>query len=114
MTPGRVDLKVVANRVRAVRRMVVQLQALAVPSLEEFRADFRSPATAESLLRRAIEALLDVARYLLARATGSGHSNIGELPVSPPRRGWSPTPTCGSVSSRLPDSATGSHISTKR
>ena len=73
MTPGRVDLKVVANRVRAVRRMVVQLQALAVPSLEEFSAEFRNPAAAESLLRRAIEALLvDVARQLLARGHGIG------------------------------------------
>lgn len=79
MTPGQVDLKVVADRARAVRRMVAQLRALPAASLEEFTADFRSPAAAESLLRRAIESLLDMARHLLAKGHGIGALEYREV-----------------------------------
>ena len=79
MTPGRVDLKVVADRTGAVRRMVAQLQALPTGSLEEFAADFRNAAAAESLLRRTIESLLDAARHLLARGYGIGALEYREI-----------------------------------
>ena len=79
MTPGRVDLKVVADRARATRRMVAQLRALPAASLAEFTADFRNPAAAESLLRRAIESLLDMARHLLAKGHGIGALEYREI-----------------------------------
>jgi uncharacterized protein YutE (UPF0331/DUF86 family) len=79
MTPGRVDLKVVADRTRAVRRLVTQLRALPAASLEEFTSDFRNPSAAESLLRRAIESLLDVARHLLAKGHGIGALEYCEI-----------------------------------
>jgi uncharacterized protein YutE (UPF0331/DUF86 family) len=70
MTGGPLDLKIVGDRLRIVRRCVQGLRRLPAGSPGEFAADFRSPAAAESLLRRAIEALLDTARHLLARAHG--------------------------------------------
>jgi uncharacterized protein YutE (UPF0331/DUF86 family) len=79
MTPGRVDLKVVANRTSAVRRMLSQLRQLPTGSQEEFAADFRSAAAAESLLRRTIESLLDATRHLLAKGHGIGALEYREV-----------------------------------
>jgi hypothetical protein len=41
-------------------------------TLAEFTGDRRNPAAAESLIRRAIEALFDVTRHLLAKGFGLG------------------------------------------
>jgi uncharacterized protein YutE (UPF0331/DUF86 family) len=79
VTRGRVDLKVVGDRVRAVRGMVGRLQGIPAGSLSEFTADFRNPAAAESLLRRAIESLLDAARHLLAKGHGVGTLEYREI-----------------------------------
>jgi uncharacterized protein YutE (UPF0331/DUF86 family) len=72
MTPGRVDLKVVTGRLDIAAACVRELRALPASSLEEFEADARNPAAAESFLRRGLEALLDAARHLLAKAHGVG------------------------------------------
>lgn len=70
MTPGPVDLKIVGDRLRSVRLYLGELDRLPAGSLTEFTGDFRNPASAESFLRRAIEALLDTARHLLSRGYG--------------------------------------------
>ena len=72
MTPGPVDLKVVGDRLRMARACVDDLRRIPVATLDEFRADWRNPAAADSLLRRAIEALFDAARHLLAKGFGQG------------------------------------------
>jgi uncharacterized protein YutE (UPF0331/DUF86 family) len=48
------------------------LRTIPFESIEQFLADNRNPAAAESLLRRAIESLLDTARHLLAKGFGLG------------------------------------------
>ncbi len=70
MTAGPIDLEVVGDRLSIVRECVDDLKRIPAGSLEVFAGDFRNPATAESLLRRAIEALFDTARHLLSRAHG--------------------------------------------
>jgi uncharacterized protein YutE (UPF0331/DUF86 family) len=70
MTPSRVDLKVVEDRLGAVAEYLKQLRELPAASPEEFLADHRNPNSAESLLRRALESLLDVTRHILARGHG--------------------------------------------
>lgn len=72
MTPGPIDLKIVANRLDLVDRYLVTLRTIPFESIEQFLADERNPAAAESLLRRAIESLLDTARHLLAKGFGLG------------------------------------------
>jgi uncharacterized protein YutE (UPF0331/DUF86 family) len=67
MTPGRVDLKVIVDRLSLVERYLVQLRQIPAASFEEFLADPRNAAATESLLRRALEALLDTARHVLAK-----------------------------------------------
>ena len=72
MTAGRVNLKIVADRLGLVRRYHTDLEAMKAMGAEVFASDRRNPAAAESFLRRAIEALFDAARHLLAKGHGLG------------------------------------------
>jgi uncharacterized protein YutE (UPF0331/DUF86 family) len=67
MTPGVVRMAIVAERASWVRAMVNGIASLPLEGPEQFLADPRSPAAAESYLRRALEALLDLGRHLLAK-----------------------------------------------
>ncbi|MGH7563571.1 MAG: type VII toxin-antitoxin system HepT family RNase toxin [Gemmatimonadota bacterium] len=70
MTSGEINLKIVTDRLAYLKQCLAELGNLPADSFEEFVSDARNPATAESFLRRGIEALIDVARHLLARAYG--------------------------------------------
>jgi uncharacterized protein YutE (UPF0331/DUF86 family) len=72
MTPGPVDLKVVADRLAIVAACVTALRNLPASRVEAFLADARNPASAESLLRRAVQALFDATRHVLSRGFGPG------------------------------------------
>ncbi len=87
MTPGRVSLKVVEDRLRIVADCVAGLRSLPAGTLEAFRSDPRNPATAESLLRRAIEALFDTARHVLSKAFGLGALEYREVALQSAARG---------------------------
>jgi uncharacterized protein YutE (UPF0331/DUF86 family) len=87
MTPGRVDLKVVTGRLEIVATCVRELRALPASSLEEFEADARNPAAAESFLRRGLEALLDAARHLLAKAHGVGAVEYRQVAIRAAEQG---------------------------
>jgi uncharacterized protein YutE (UPF0331/DUF86 family) len=63
-----VQEKVVVAKVAAVREMMSAARALPLASLDSFLEDPRTRAAAESYLRRALEALLDLGRHVLARA----------------------------------------------
>jgi uncharacterized protein YutE (UPF0331/DUF86 family) len=72
MTPGRIDLKIVTDRLAIVDAAVDELHGLPATSVNDFTADRRNIWASDALLRRAIEALFDAARHLLARAHGRG------------------------------------------
>lgn len=81
MTPGTIKLEVVVERFAWVREMVDAMRAIPTGSLEEFLSDARDPAAAGSYLRRALEALLDTGRHVLAKGFGQGvveYKEIGE------------------------------------
>ena len=61
MTPQPLRSKIIPDRTDWIRRMLAQLRALPAEDFETFRADARNVAAAESYLRRALEALLDLA-----------------------------------------------------
>ena len=79
MTPGGVNLKVVGDGLEAVEICLAELRILPQSSLAEFLSDRRNPPAAESLVRRAIQALFDVLRHLLAKGYGHGVLEYKEL-----------------------------------
>jgi uncharacterized protein YutE (UPF0331/DUF86 family) len=79
MTKGPVSMKVVGDLLRSLEVCLEDLRKLPVESPEEFTVDFRNPAAAESLLRRAIQAIFDLLRHLLARGYGKGALEYKEL-----------------------------------
>jgi uncharacterized protein YutE (UPF0331/DUF86 family) len=70
VSPNRIDERIVAEKISVVDRMMNGLRDLPQGDLEEFLADPRTPAAAESYLRRALEALLDLGRHVLAKGFG--------------------------------------------
>ncbi len=70
MTAGKVRALVVADRAQWVRRMLASLRSLPLTDEAAFLAAPHAVAAAESYLRRALEALLDLGRHLLAKGFG--------------------------------------------
>ncbi len=70
MTPGKVDLKVVGDRLQIVVTCLNDLRGIPTGSFDEFISDRRNPLASDAALRRALEALFDVARHLLAKGKG--------------------------------------------
>ncbi len=87
MTRGQVDLKLVTARLEIVAACLRELRSLPANSLEEFVADSRNPAAAESFVRRGLEALLDVARHLLAKAYGVGAIEYRQVAIRAAEQG---------------------------
>jgi len=72
MVPGKANQRVVADRLDWVQRMLDEIRSLPLGSLNEFAGDRRNIGAAESCLRRALEALLDVGRHLHRGNRGCG------------------------------------------
>lgn len=79
MTTGQVSRAVVADRVALIRRLLHEAGTLPLDRLEEFTHDPRMVAAGESYLRRALEALLDIARHVLAKGFARGPSEYAEV-----------------------------------
>jgi uncharacterized protein YutE (UPF0331/DUF86 family) len=79
VTASAVRLKLVRERLAAVAGYVAALRALPQETETVFLADRRNPDSAESLIRRALEALFDVARHLLAKGMGKGALEYKEV-----------------------------------
>lgn len=70
MTSSRIRARIVAERVSWIREMIRAIRALPLTSYDAFASDPRNVASAESYLRRGIEALLDLGRHMLAKGFG--------------------------------------------
>ncbi|MCY4662593.1 MAG: DUF86 domain-containing protein [Acidobacteria bacterium] len=79
MTPGSVKRVVVADKVALIRRLLDGIATLPLDDLRDFQRDQRMVAAAESYLRRALEALLDIARHVLAKGFGRGAAEYAEV-----------------------------------
>ena len=62
MIPTKISQRVVLDRLDWVQRMISEIEALPLSDHDQFMADSRNVWTAESCLRRGLEALLDVGR----------------------------------------------------
>ena len=79
MTPSALRASVVAERAAWVREMLASLRDLPVGDAEAFFSDPRNVAAAESYLRRALEALLDLGRHVLAKGFGKAPAEYKEV-----------------------------------
>jgi uncharacterized protein YutE (UPF0331/DUF86 family) len=79
MTPGTISKRLVSDRLAWVDRMVGEIRALPLQDREAFFSDRRNVWTAESCLRRGLEALFDLGRHVLARGFGVGVGEYKEI-----------------------------------
>ena len=70
MVPGLISQKIVAAKLDVISEMLSGVQSLPLASEDEFTRDPRMVAAGESYLRRALEALLDLGRHVLAKGFG--------------------------------------------
>ncbi len=67
MTGGKINEKVVADRALWIRQMIDSIRDLPINDRKEFLESKHKVAAAESYVRRALEALFDLGRHVLAR-----------------------------------------------
>jgi uncharacterized protein YutE (UPF0331/DUF86 family) len=79
MSPGKISKKVVADRIAWVDQMVSEIKSLPFTTYDEFMKDKRNIWATESCLRRALEALFDIGRHILAKTFGKGVSEYKEI-----------------------------------
>lgn len=79
MTPSEMRAKTIADRIGIVRSMLDNLRMIPLGSLEKFSSDPLNAPAAESFLRRALEALMDVGRHILAKGFGRGVSEYKKV-----------------------------------
>ena len=70
MVPGLVSQKITAAKLDVISDMVGSVESLPLASENEFTRDPHMVAAGESYLRRALEALLDLGRHVLAKGFG--------------------------------------------
>jgi uncharacterized protein YutE (UPF0331/DUF86 family) len=79
MSPGAISRVVVADKISLVRRMLDGIHSLPLDTLTAFRTDPRMVAAGDSYLRRALEALLDLARHVLAKGFARAPAEYAEI-----------------------------------
>jgi len=79
MTPTRIARRVVTDRLGLIDELLRDIRSLPLNDRHLFLCDRRNVWTAESCLRRILEALLDLGRHILARGYGSGVSEYKEI-----------------------------------
>jgi len=79
MMPQKISRRVVTDRLVWVDKMLAELRSLPLDSREDFFFDDRNIWTAESCLRRALEALLDLGRHVLTKCFAVGVSEYKEI-----------------------------------
>lgn len=67
MTAGKINERVIVQRVQWIRQMSDAIRDLPIQDKVEFLRNPHNVAAAESYLRRALEALFDIGRHVLAR-----------------------------------------------
>lgn len=79
MTPTTARKRTVAQRVDYVSQMVSEIRRLPLETWEVFSAEKKNIWAAESCLRRALEALLDLGRHLLAKCFAKGVTEYKQI-----------------------------------
>jgi len=79
MMTSAVRAEIVAEKISYIRNMVEAIRSLPQSSYDDFSADARNAAAAESYLRRALEALFDLGRHILAKAFAAAPAEYKQI-----------------------------------
>ena len=79
MTPMAISKRVVVDRLDLIDSFLREIRSLPLEDRSGFFADRRNIWSAESCLRRSLEALFDVGRHVLAKGYGLGISEYKEI-----------------------------------
>ncbi len=79
MSPNRVSKRVIADRLDWIEKMLREIRTLPLENYSSFTTDRRNFWSAESCLRRALEALMDLGRHIAAKAFGVGITEYKEI-----------------------------------
>lgn len=79
MTPSAISKRVVVDRLALITDLLREIRALPLDDHHAFFADRRNVWTAESCVRRSLEALFDLGRHVLAKGYGLGVSEYKEI-----------------------------------
>ena len=79
MSPNKISKRVVADRLDWIEKMVREIHALPLEDYAFFIEDRRNVWAAESCLRRALEALMDLGRHIAAKSFGRGITEYKEI-----------------------------------
>jgi uncharacterized protein YutE (UPF0331/DUF86 family) len=82
MSPSKISRRIFLDRIAWIDRMIAQIRALPLADRTAFLADSRNVWTAESCIRRALEAIFDLGRHVLARGFGVGVTEYKEIAES--------------------------------
>jgi uncharacterized protein YutE (UPF0331/DUF86 family) len=96
VNPSKVRVTTVMQKSTLVDDMLRGLATLPLTSLEAFQRDARDAAAAESFLRRALEALLDLGRHVLAKGLGERTLEYKQIALALRREGVLDT-TCSDI-----------------
>jgi uncharacterized protein YutE (UPF0331/DUF86 family) len=79
MSPGILNRRILSDRIAWIDRMLEEIGKLPLENYDRFLQDTRNIWAAESCLRRALEALLDLGRHILAKGFGKGITEYKEI-----------------------------------
>ena len=79
MLASSVRAEIVAEKIAYIRNMVEAIRILPLSSYDDFSADARNAAAAESYLRRALEALFDLGRHILVKAFAAAPAEYKQI-----------------------------------
>jgi len=79
MSPNKISKRIVADRLDWLEKMVKEISNLPLKDYASFIADRRNVWAAESCLRRALEALMDLGRHVAAKGFGRGITEYKEI-----------------------------------
>jgi uncharacterized protein YutE (UPF0331/DUF86 family) len=87
VSPSKVRAATVIQKLALLDAMLVGIGGLPLSSPEAFASDPRDVAAAESYVRRALEALLDLGRHVLGKGLGKGALEYKQVAVALQREG---------------------------
>lgn len=82
MMPGKISKRIVSDRLAWVDRMLQEIRSLPLNSKTTFMQDSRNIWAAESCLRRALEAIFDLGRHIIAKGFGEAVTEYKEIAVA--------------------------------